>query len=289
MLVGSRNDDRRPSSRACVVSCAMMSWLSAVLIEPPLQREARRLVAGAEVTERQIAGLAAVAGVGCRESRTAGRSSATDRRGRGGRPGDVPPERAPERGVGQAADRVDHLQVEATVGRRRRRARSRAGGAGRRGRAPRRAASSGAPTTVHRKERADRARLQLLVGDVRRRHAAHAVRYRRIERVDAQRTNERRARVALVRAHRRLKTTRSLTSNSCTAGAAAWLSLLSCQPLLSALAGSGHCAMRLSLSPDPNDQPFGRAIDNAEFSAALRGHRSQSRRLHRASCAGCST
>ena len=60
--------------------------------------------------------------------------------------------------------------------------------------------------TVHRKERPDRARLQLLVGDGRRRHAAHAVGYRRIERVDAERTNERRSRVALVRAHRRLKT-----------------------------------------------------------------------------------
>ena len=91
--------------------------------ETALQREPRRLLVRAEVAEREVAGFAAVAGVGAAEAERPHDEpqwTAIGRRRR--RPRDVPPEGAPECRVGKAADGVHHLQVEAAVGRRGRQA-----------------------------------------------------------------------------------------------------------------------------------------------------------------------
>ena len=181
-----------------------MSWLSAVLTRPPFSVKPAALLAGAEVAERQVAGLAAVAGVGALEAERPHHEAQRTIGRRRRRPRDVPPERAPERRVGEAADGVDHLQVEAAVGRRRRQ--------------PARQQQVriveverlghellGRAGAVHREERSDRARLELLVGHLHGRDAAHAIRHRRIERVDPQRPHERRARVALIRPNVGLK------------------------------------------------------------------------------------
>ena len=74
----------------------MMSWLSAVLIEAALQREARGFLVGAEVAERQVAGFAAVSGVGAVETERPDHEPQRSIGRRRRRPGDVAAERAAE-------------------------------------------------------------------------------------------------------------------------------------------------------------------------------------------------
>ena len=99
-----------------------MSWLSAVLMRPPFSVKPAAFSSGAEVAEREVAGFAAVAGVGAAEAERPHDEPQRPIGRRRRRPRDVPPEGAPERRVGEAADGVHHLQVEAAVGRRRRQA-----------------------------------------------------------------------------------------------------------------------------------------------------------------------
>ena len=165
--------------------------------QPAFEREAGRLLSGAEVAERQVAGLAAVAGIGAAEAERPDDEPQRPIRGRGRGPRDVPAERPPERTVREAADGIDHLHVEPAVGRSRRQAareeQVRIVEVERLG-----AKLLGCAQTVDREERPDRARLQLLVRHHHRGDAAHAVGYRRVEGVDPQRPDERSARVALI-------------------------------------------------------------------------------------------
>ena len=96
------------------------------------QSEAGRLLSGAEVTERQVAGFAAVAGVGASEAERPHDEAQRPVSGSRRRPRDIPAERASERGVRQTADGIHHLHVETAVRRCRREAARRGGGVDRR-------------------------------------------------------------------------------------------------------------------------------------------------------------
>jgi hypothetical protein len=171
--------------------------------QPFAQREARRMLAGREVTERKIPGFAAVPRVGPFESERPDHQSKRTIVHRRCRPRDLSSESFPEGGVRQAADRVDHLEMEESVRWRRRES---AGeqqvgiveverfGSERRRRT----------IADDLEERSNRSRFEFLVGDVDRRHAADSIRDRRVERVDAQRPEERRLGVALIRLDQRL-------------------------------------------------------------------------------------
>ena len=166
-----------------------------------LEREAGRFLSGAEVAERQVAGFTAVAGVDASEAERPHDEAQRPVGGSHRRPRDVPAERASECGVREAADGIHHLHVETAVGRcRREPAREeemwiveieRLG--------PIQRELLWSALTVDREERPDRTRLQLLVRHEHRGDAAQAVGHRRVERVDPQRPDERRARVALIR------------------------------------------------------------------------------------------
>jgi hypothetical protein len=169
-----------------------------------LERETGRLVAGAEIAERQVAGLSAVAGVAAVEperphdepQRAIGRRRC--------RPRDVPAERTSEGAIREAADGVHHLHVEASVGGRRRQAarqeKMRIVEVERLGlKLGRRALA------VHGEERADGPWLELLVGHLYGRDAAEAIRHRRIQCVNAKRPDQRGSRIALIRPHSSLE------------------------------------------------------------------------------------
>ena len=84
--------------------------------------ESGRVGTGVEIAERQIAALAAVAGIAAAKAERPDDQPQRTVGGHGGRPGDVAAERAPEGRVGQAADGIDHLQMKVAVQRRRREA-----------------------------------------------------------------------------------------------------------------------------------------------------------------------
>ena len=169
-------------------------------------RVASRLLAGAKVSERQAVVVAIVVGVLFRErERPDAQAQGVAAPGRqAASPGDVAPECAAERRIGQAADGVDHLKVELTVVRRGRQSilQQQVGmieiqrlGFERRRRA----------RGVDFEQRACRPRIEILVRHVDRRHAAGAPRDRRIEREDPQRPRVRCTRDPMVGPRRRLQ------------------------------------------------------------------------------------